>query len=76
MSTDDRTLYMIGKVLPIMQETFAMKDPTRFQEFQCETCHGTDMRERRFQMPAPSAFPVPPPDSRAFARLERRQPMV
>ncbi len=74
MSRGDREMYMIGKVMPIMNEVFARQYGTRVANFGCETCHGQDMREVAFAMPSRTAMPVPAPGTPAYARLERQFP--
>lgn len=60
MSVADKEFYMVGKVNPIMQELFAAHDPEEYSEFDCVDCHGEEMREINFKMPAPSMYIVPP----------------
>jgi hypothetical protein len=60
MSVADREFYMIGKVNPIMKELFVAHDAEEFVEFDCVDCHGEEMREIDFKMPAPSMYIVPP----------------
>jgi hypothetical protein len=60
MSVEDRELYMVGKVNPIMKELFTAHDAEEFADFDCVTCHGEEMMEIDFKMPAPSMFIVPP----------------
>ena len=60
MSEADKEFYMIGKVNPIMQELFARHDSEEYSGFSCEQCHGVEMREINFEMPAPSMYVVPP----------------
>jgi len=60
MSVADREFYMIGKVNPIMKELFAAHDAEEFGDFDCVDCHGEEMREIDFKMPAPSMYIVPP----------------
>ena len=60
MSFADREFYMVGKVNPIMQEMFTKHDAEEFEGFSCEHCHGEEMREINFAMPAPSMYIVPP----------------
>lgn len=59
MSHGDQEFYMIGKVLPIMQEIFLAHDGSRYESLSCETCHGEQMRELSFHMPPPTMFVVP-----------------
>ena len=60
MSIDDKEFYMIGKVNPIMKELFAAHDAEEFADFDCVDCHGEEMKEIKFKMPAPSMYIVPP----------------
>lgn len=59
MSEGEQEFYMIGKVLPIMQEMFREHDAERYGSFGCESCHGAEMRELSFHMPVQSLFVVP-----------------
>jgi len=60
MIVADKEFYMIGKVNPIMKELFTGYDAEEFGDFDCVTCHGEEMREINFKMPAPSMYIVPP----------------
>jgi hypothetical protein len=60
MSVADKEFYMIGKVNPIMKELFTAHDAEEFADFDCVDCHGEEMREIDFKMPAPSMYIVPP----------------
>jgi hypothetical protein len=60
MSVADKEFYMIGKVNPIMKELFAAHDADEYGDFDCVDCHGEEMREIDFKMPAPSMYIVPP----------------
>ena len=60
MSVADKEFYMIGKVNPIFQEVFAAHDAQEYADFDCVDCHGEEMREINFKMPAPSMYVVPP----------------
>ena len=68
MSVADKEFYMIGKVNPIMKELFTAHDAKEFSEFDCVDCHGEEMREIDFKMPAPSMYVVLP---RGHARAPR-----
>ena len=61
MTHDEQEWYMIGKVLPIMKEVFGRHDAERFapSSYGCETCHGPDMREVEYRMPASNQYRVP-----------------
>jgi len=60
MSVEDKEFYMIGKVNPIMKELFVAHDAEEFADFDCVDCHGEEMQEINFKMPAPSMYIVPP----------------
>lgn len=60
LSVGDKELYMVGKVNPIMKELFAAHDAEEFADFDCVDCHGEEMREIEFKMPAPSMYIVAP----------------
>ena len=76
MSAFERELYMAGKVTPVMAELFQGANAARYAEFSCETCHGAAMREVDFKMPAEDLFPLPEPESPAWAQLEASFPEV
>lgn len=59
MSDADKEFYMVGKVDPIMKELFARHDAEKYADFSCEACHGEEMRQLKFKMPAPSMYIVP-----------------
>ncbi|MDH3200621.1 MAG: hypothetical protein OEM15_06985 [Myxococcales bacterium] len=60
MSVEDKEFYMVGKVNPIMKELFERHDLEEYEGFDCVDCHGEEMREIKFKMPAPSMYVVPP----------------
>lgn len=60
MSVEDREFYMVGKVNPIMTELFEGHDLEEYEGFDCVNCHGEEMREIKFKMPAPSMYVVAP----------------
>jgi len=60
MSVEDKEFYMIGKVNPIMHELFVAHDAEEYADFDCVDCHGEEMKEINFKMPAPSMYIVPP----------------
>ena len=77
MSSADREMYMVGKVLPIMEELFVGHDPARYGSFGCESCHGDDMRERNYAMPSPRLYHLPREGTPAYAQMMRQfGPMV
>lgn len=65
MDEADREFYMVGKVNPIMQQLFGRHDAEEYGEFSCEQCHGEEMRELKFKMPAPSMYRVAKPGTPA-----------
>ena len=74
MSFDDKEFYMIGKVNPIMQEMFGKYDAQEFADFDCVDCHGKEMKELKFKMPAPSMYVVPPEGTLAYKGMEATFP--
>ena len=74
MTHQDKEFDMIGRFLPIMTETFQESDQTRYASFQCETCHGADMRDRNFQMPNPRLPQVPPAGTPEYRTLANALP--
>ena len=71
MSHEDREWYMVGKVLPIMQELFAEQDSGRWgRGYGCETCHGENGAEVAYEMPPMSSYKVPAPGSPAWTSME------
>jgi len=73
MSHEDRELYMVGKVLPVMNEIFRRKWPERYpaEGISCATCHGEHAEETGFRMPSGHLIPIPrsgTPAATAFAR--------
>ncbi len=69
MDAFEREMYMVGKVLPIMQEVFRAHDPERYAELACETCHGEDMREVQFRMPSPRMYRIPREGTPAYQSM-------
>jgi hypothetical protein len=59
MAHDDREMDMVARFHPIFRELFQEHDAEEYAEFGCESCHGSDMREREFEMPSPHLPPVP-----------------
>ena len=74
MSYEDRELYMIGKVLPITHELFMRMDAQRHRNFSCEGCHGSNGRERRFEMPSTERSVVHPEGTPQHQAMERTFP--
>lgn len=73
MTHEEQEWYMIGKVLPIMKEIFVRHDGERWTpaSYGCETCHGPDMREVAYRMPASNQYRVPPRGTPAWDSMER-----
>lgn len=68
MSHEEKEFDMIGRFHPIYRELFQQQDAERWADFGCETCHGPDMRERNFDMPATHLPPIPEPGSERYTR--------
>ncbi len=41
-----------------MKKSFKAHDEAQFSGFKCQTCHGDDMKERNFEMPTDSIYPL------------------
>lgn len=54
-----RQEYMGIVVLPKMKEMFKGHDDVEFKGFKCQTCHGDDMKDKHFEMPTDSIYPLP-----------------
>lgn len=76
MNHQDREMYMVGKVLPIMNELFQRQNPTRYPGagITCETCHGPDGEAHGFVMPSGHLMPLPPYGSPASNALAQSMP--
>jgi len=74
MDAQARNDYMIGKVLPIMDEAFRNQDPSRYGELLCENCHGPNPEERHYAMPDSHILAVGEPGSRAWTGMEAIYP--
>jgi hypothetical protein len=71
-----RGKYMKTTVLPEMKKVFAAFDP-RYSKMKCETCHGANPQEHRFEMPNPALPKLPPPTDRAgFLALQQKKPEI
>jgi hypothetical protein len=53
MEKKERIEWMKKKVLPTMKAKFQAFNPTEFEEFKCETCHGSGVNQGKFDMPNP-----------------------
>ncbi len=76
MNREDREMYMVGKVMPIMNELFQRQYGSRYPEsgITCATCHGEDGPARGFAMPSAHLMPLPAYGSPASAALARSMP--
>jgi hypothetical protein len=74
MSHEEREMDMVGRFLPIMSEFFQEHDGEEFASFGCESCHGTDMSERHFEMPSPQLPPVPLPGTPQYEEMREHEP--
>lgn len=73
MTHDEQEWYMIGKVLPIMKEVFHRHDAERWpaSSYGCETCHGPNMRDVEYRMPASNQYQVPERGTPAWDSMVR-----
>lgn len=76
MSKSDRNDYMVGKVLPIMKETFQHFDPLAFKKVECATCHGKDAKRVKFKMPNPALPKIAPPGTPGWADVQHDHPRM
>lgn len=76
MSRQDREMYMVGKVLPIMNELFQRQYGDRYPAsgITCETCHGADGEARGFAMPSGHLMQLPAYGSPAAAAMAQSMP--
>ena len=64
----ERYDYMMDRVMPAMAQLFQSYDGTRFAHMGCDSCHGTDGKERHYKMPSPSLVKLNPKDDFRQAR--------
>lgn len=74
MSHADREMDMIGRFNPIFTEIFQEHSSVQYAAFSCESCHGSNMRERNFEMPSTELRPVPLPGTPAYEQMAREHP--
>jgi hypothetical protein len=58
-SFDQRKEWMGVEVYPKMKAAFREYDANEFKSFTCETCHGDDGKEKKYEMPTDSIYPLP-----------------
>jgi cytochrome c553 len=51
LSHEQRISFMKQVVVPEMRAMFQRFDPVEFAEFDCQTCHGPDVKKGEFEMP-------------------------
>lgn len=74
MSYADREMYMVAYVLPIHAEIFAEHDAEEYSQFTCESCHGEDGAERRYEMPSRYLPSLPAEGSPEWEAARARNP--
>lgn len=74
MEMYDREMYMVGKVQPIMHDLFAKADGRRYSSFDCEACHGKDVKETKYAMPSKALPSLPKPGTPEWAAMEKAFP--
>jgi hypothetical protein len=57
-----RQEWMGIEVMPKMKAAFQAYDASGFASFKCQTCHGNDMAEKKFEMPNDGIYPLNPAD--------------
>lgn len=55
---EQRQEFMGITVMPAMKTLFKEYDENEFKQFKCQTCHGDDMNEKKFEMPSDSIYPL------------------
>jgi hypothetical protein len=55
-----RQQWMVTAVMPKMKAMFKAHDEANFQGFKCQTCHGDDMKAKKFAMPSDSIYALDP----------------
>ena len=76
MSYDQREFLMVGVILPITDEMITDFDAPRGETFGCQNCHGSDMRERHFQMPSTQRMPIPAAGTPAYDMVRSSFPDI
>lgn len=56
---DQKKEWMGIEVYPKMKAAFQEYDANTYKAFTCETCHGDDGKERKYEMPTDSIYPLP-----------------
>lgn len=76
MSRADKEMYMVGKVMPIMNELFVRQYASRYPGtgITCETCHGPEGAANEFRMPSGSLLPLPAHGSPAHDAMRGAMP--
>jgi len=76
MSPADKQAWMAAEVLPFMRELFRDHDEARFADFDCASCHGSDMAARGFAMPNPEIMALPRTGTPAQRQMLRDHPEI
>ena len=56
---DQKKEWMGVEVYPKSKASFQAYDANQYKAFTCETCHGEDGKERKYEMPTDSIYPLP-----------------
>lgn len=59
---DQKKTWMGVEVFPKMKAAFQGHDAATYKKFTCDTCHGEDGKEKGYEMPTDSIYPLNPND--------------
>jgi hypothetical protein len=75
MAPGQRKAFMKHTVLPTMRDEFQHFDATRFEKFNCKTCHGEGAEDGTFKMPNPKLYKLPGgPDG--FSKMMQKDSVI
>jgi hypothetical protein len=67
-SAEERMRLMVDEVMPRMREAFQTNDLSRYNLFDCASCHGAGAADKTYKMPNPALTRLDPADSFASAK--------
>lgn len=70
MNLDERTAFMKTVVLPKTKALFVAFDP-KFDQMNCETCHGDGAKDGTWTMPNPKIKPLPATEEAFMAWIQK-----
>jgi hypothetical protein len=72
MTAQQRGRFMKDVVTPKLKATFQAYDPDLFATFDCQTCHGSKAKARKFKMPGPDVHALPATPVAFMAALDKK----